>query len=305
VRSGGHFPTLTAICWVGDREWPLNEAQRQHCRCNRVRGTGRAWRDGRRELIAIRFASNESLLGRGSKRTSLISFLAAASTIATIFSLRFFCLASSNTFFTLTISSRACESTVEVEPLEPDEEAEAAWAWQVALSASYSIPSAAASEVRDTPYLTTRQQQDWILECLQGGRTHPLAACGVATLCCSPPALLDPKPYSGHVSHVEMSPEEPEEAEEALREEREVDHDCRVFLVTFSSSSGYSFANCRATTQPSVSTPACHRVLSLHKSRCSALKSQCTAIRLIRIRRMPIRQTSLRRRFVHARPQFL
>jgi hypothetical protein len=30
-----------------------------------------------------------------------------------------------------------------------------------------------------------RKQQDWILECLQGGRTRPLAACGVATLCCS------------------------------------------------------------------------------------------------------------------------
>jgi hypothetical protein len=28
------------------------------------------------------------------------------------------------------------------------------------------------------------------LKCLQGGRVHPLAACGVATLCCSPPELL-------------------------------------------------------------------------------------------------------------------
>jgi hypothetical protein len=27
--------------------------------------------------------------------------------------------------------------------------------------------------------------------CLQGGRAHPLAACGVATRCYSPPALLD------------------------------------------------------------------------------------------------------------------
>jgi hypothetical protein len=29
----------------------------------------------------------------------------------------------------------------------------------------------------------------WFLKCLQGGRAHPLAACGLATLCCSPPAL--------------------------------------------------------------------------------------------------------------------
>jgi hypothetical protein len=27
-----------------------------------------------------------------------------------------------------------------------------------------------------------RQQQDWFLKSLQGGRAHPLAACGVATL---------------------------------------------------------------------------------------------------------------------------
>jgi hypothetical protein len=33
----------------------------------------------------------------------------------------------------------------------------------------------------------TRQQQDWILMCMQGGRAHHLADCGVATLCCSPP----------------------------------------------------------------------------------------------------------------------
>jgi hypothetical protein len=35
-----------------------------------------------------------------------------------------------------------------------------------------------------------RQQQDWILKCLQGGRTHPLAAFWVATLYCSPPLLV-------------------------------------------------------------------------------------------------------------------
>jgi hypothetical protein len=29
---------------------------------------------------------------------------------------------------------------------------------------------------------TPRQKQDWFLEYLQGGRAHPLAACGVATL---------------------------------------------------------------------------------------------------------------------------
>jgi hypothetical protein len=32
-----------------------------------------------------------------------------------------------------------------------------------------------------------RQQQDWFLKGLQGGRVHPLAARGVATLCCSLP----------------------------------------------------------------------------------------------------------------------
>jgi hypothetical protein len=36
------------------------------------------------------------------------------------------------------------------------------------------------------------QQQDWFWKGLQGGRAHPLAACGAATLWCSPPAL---KPY--------------------------------------------------------------------------------------------------------------
>jgi hypothetical protein len=36
-----------------------------------------------------------------------------------------------------------------------------------------------------------REQQDWILRCVQGGRAHPLAACGVGTLCSSPPALLE------------------------------------------------------------------------------------------------------------------
>ena len=36
-----------------------------------------------------------------------------------------------------------------------------------------------------------RQQQDRFLNCLQGGRVHPLAACGVPLFCCSPPALLE------------------------------------------------------------------------------------------------------------------
>jgi hypothetical protein len=35
-----------------------------------------------------------------------------------------------------------------------------------------------------------RQQQDRFLKSLQGGRAHPRTACGVVTLCCSPPALL-------------------------------------------------------------------------------------------------------------------
>jgi hypothetical protein len=34
-----------------------------------------------------------------------------------------------------------------------------------------------------------RQRQDWILKRLQGGCDHPLAACAVATLGCSPPVL--------------------------------------------------------------------------------------------------------------------
>jgi hypothetical protein len=41
-----------------------------------------------------------------------------------------------------------------------------------------------------TPPPPRKQQQDWILKCLQGGRAHPLAACGVAVLCCSPPVLV-------------------------------------------------------------------------------------------------------------------
>jgi hypothetical protein len=42
-----------------------------------------------------------------------------------------------------------------------------------------------------------RRQQDWLLRCLQGGRTHPLASpsCGVAVLCYSPPAL-EPEPHT-------------------------------------------------------------------------------------------------------------
>ena len=37
-----------------------------------------------------------------------------------------------------------------------------------------------------------RQKQNWFLKCLQGGRAHRLAACGVATLCCCVgPALLE------------------------------------------------------------------------------------------------------------------
>ena len=37
--------------------------------------------------------------------------------------------------------------------------------------------------------------EDRFLKCLQGGRAHPLTACGVVTLCCSPPALLPTEPY--------------------------------------------------------------------------------------------------------------
>jgi hypothetical protein len=41
------------------------------------------------------------------------------------------------------------------------------------------------------------EQQDWILMRRQGGRAHPLAACGVATLCCSPPRCWEPNPARG------------------------------------------------------------------------------------------------------------
>jgi hypothetical protein len=34
-----------------------------------------------------------------------------------------------------------------------------------------------------------QQHQDWFLKCLLGGGAHPLAACGVAALCCSAPRL--------------------------------------------------------------------------------------------------------------------
>jgi hypothetical protein len=35
-----------------------------------------------------------------------------------------------------------------------------------------------------TSQANPRQKQDWFLKSLQGIRAHPLAACGVATLCC-------------------------------------------------------------------------------------------------------------------------
>ena len=44
-----------------------------------------------------------------------------------------------------------------------------------------------------------RHRQDWFLKCLQGGRAHPLAVCGVATLCCSPPASLETETSPGHL----------------------------------------------------------------------------------------------------------
>jgi hypothetical protein len=40
-----------------------------------------------------------------------------------------------------------------------------------------------ASDPRPSKQIT---QRDWLLECLQGGRDHTLAACGVATLCWKP-----------------------------------------------------------------------------------------------------------------------
>jgi hypothetical protein len=57
---------------------------------------------------------------------------------------------------------------------------------------SLSVRSASrASATTATIATGAGQQQNWILKCLQGVRAHPLAACGVATLCCSPPALLE------------------------------------------------------------------------------------------------------------------
>jgi hypothetical protein len=42
-----------------------------------------------------------------------------------------------------------------------------------------------------TSKVEPRRKQDWFFECLQGERAHALAACGVATLCCPSPALLE------------------------------------------------------------------------------------------------------------------
>jgi hypothetical protein len=39
-----------------------------------------------------------------------------------------------------------------------------------------------------------RRQQDWLLKSLRGSRAHPLAACGVATLCRSPPGNPNSNP---------------------------------------------------------------------------------------------------------------
>ena len=46
-----------------------------------------------------------------------------------------------------------------------------------------------------TPKAEGRRKQDWIFKCLQGGRAHPLAVYVEATLCCSPPALLETEAY--------------------------------------------------------------------------------------------------------------
>jgi hypothetical protein len=47
-------------------------------------------------------------------------------------------------------------------------------------------PTRVSSHLESRP----KAAQDWILQTLQGGRAYPRAACAVATLCCSPPALL-------------------------------------------------------------------------------------------------------------------
>jgi hypothetical protein len=53
------------------------------------------------------------------------------------------------------------------------------------------------NDLRSTPQVLGLQsrlesrgrQQDWILKCLQCGRSRPLTVCGVATLCCSLTAM--------------------------------------------------------------------------------------------------------------------
>jgi hypothetical protein len=59
---------------------------------------------------------------------------------------------------------------------------------QLELSVAHAATARAEDELaRHRAALEVSASRVWILKCLQGGRAHPLAACGVATLCCSPP----------------------------------------------------------------------------------------------------------------------
>jgi hypothetical protein len=68
------------------------------------------------------------------------------------------------------------------------------WLWSLELLPPPDAPAAAAAAAAPSLMLVRlstksssksdqRRQQDWISKCLQGGRVHPLAACGA-----SPPA---------------------------------------------------------------------------------------------------------------------
>jgi hypothetical protein len=55
-----------------------------------------------------------------------------------------------------------------------------------------------------------KQQQDWFLKWLHGGLACPLAACGVATLWCSPlasPLNISPERVRGPTRGVEHAPQ--------------------------------------------------------------------------------------------------
>ena len=70
-------------------------------------------------------------------------------------------------------------------PLTPSV-AEVALNWPSPILYNRSVAAPGARPGHHRTQSQPRQQQDWILKCLQGGRAYPLAACAVATLCSSP-----------------------------------------------------------------------------------------------------------------------